>query len=455
MYFLIQSLSLWEYKQSGSCNKWFGLAIAVLWLLIQCLEHRNLTIAGCIEEQPSGKVEIEGAGSCKEPSLSARIAGGLAESPVSDEGHEAACVAASDGKHLLVCVINSLAFLFLPLCLYINCKAVLCDIMLIYLSQRKRSSSSNIKTQTRRKKGSKCLVFDRKMEGFKKEEIRKGPWKAEEDEVLIKHVKKYGPRDWSSIRSKGLLQRTGKSCRLRWVNKLRPNLKHGCKFSAEEERVVIDLQAEFGNKWARIATYLPGRTDNDVKNFWSSRQKRLARILQTSGTPSSSNSKPQKNKNEVPVFQDVPTLEAPVFSSSMEEETTYFDNPEQIRMMPLPSLVKTELPDGYANLGQYEPLSTIPFPQIPQLQPDLLFSPESHELLARLDDPYFLSVLGIADTPELGDAAQFSPGPPLFDPVSGCENSATTNPVTPDTLFDEFPSDMFDHIEPLPSPSEW
>jgi myb proto-oncogene protein len=63
------------------------------------------------------------------------------------------------------------------------------------------------------------------MEGFKKEEIRKGPWKAEEDEVLIMHVKKYGPRDWSSIRSKGLLQRTGKSSRLRWVNKLRPNLK--------------------------------------------------------------------------------------------------------------------------------------------------------------------------------------------------------------------------------------
>lgn len=65
----------------------------------------------------------------------------------------------------------------------------------------------------------------KKMEVKRDEGIRKGPWKAEEDEVLLNHVKKYGPRDWSSIRSKGLLQRTGKSCRLRWVNKLRPNLK--------------------------------------------------------------------------------------------------------------------------------------------------------------------------------------------------------------------------------------
>ena len=75
----------------------------------------------------------------------------------------------------------------------------------------------------------KCLEFDsekkKKMEVKRDEGIRKGPWKAEEDEVLLNHVKKYGPRDWSSIRSKGLLQRTGKSCRLRWVNKLRPNLK--------------------------------------------------------------------------------------------------------------------------------------------------------------------------------------------------------------------------------------
>lgn len=65
------------------------------------------------------------------------------------------------------------------------------------------------------------------------------------------------------------------------------------------------VQAQFGNRWAKIASFLSGRTDNDVKNFWSSRQKRLARILQTSGTTSKS----QKNKTKVPTLLDVPTLE--------------------------------------------------------------------------------------------------------------------------------------------------
>lgn len=84
----------------------------------------------------------------------------------------------------------------------------------------------------------------------------------------------------------------------------------GCKFTAEEERVVIELQAQFGNKWAKIATFLPGRTDNDVKNFWSSRQKRLARILQTSASSSSSNSsKSHRSRKDVTLFHQVPVLE--------------------------------------------------------------------------------------------------------------------------------------------------
>lgn len=72
----------------------------------------------------------------------------------------------------------------------------------------------------------------------------------------------------------------------------------GCKFSEEEERLVIELQAQFGNRWAKIATYLEGRTDNDVKNFWSSRRKRMERNSQRPQP-----SKPQKSKGKTPLNQ--------------------------------------------------------------------------------------------------------------------------------------------------------
>lgn len=71
-----------------------------------------------------------------------------------------------------------------------------------------------------------------------------------------------------------------------------------CKFSADEERVVLELQAKIGNKWAKIATYLPGRTDNDVKNFWSTRQKKLARMLNSS--------KSHKNSGNLTNFKHLP-----------------------------------------------------------------------------------------------------------------------------------------------------
>ncbi|XP_059633886.1 transcription factor DUO1 [Cornus florida] len=306
-------------------------------------------------------------------------------------------------------------------------------------------------------------------------EIKKGPWKAEEDEVLINHVKKYGPRDWSSIRSKGLLQRTGKSCRLRWVNKLRPNLKNGVKFSAEEERIVIELQAEFGNKWARIATYLPGRTDNDVKNFWSSRQKRLARILQTPTT----SSKLEKNRSAVAVLHHAPSLEAPKFSSSTEEESSsksqfcsssHFDNSEMIKMVPLPDLMNPNLLNFDPNLLQLQftpseenicnesqpqfPFSVLP----PPLQSVLPLSFESQELVTRLEDPNFLDAFGHADASELGSVAHIQLVQPYCGQEGDCQNGGrgeNDNPMTPDSFFDDFPADMFDHIEPLPSPSDW
>ncbi|KAJ4727235.1 MYB transcription factor [Melia azedarach] len=276
----------------------------------------------------------------------------------------------------------------------------------------------------------------------KREEIRKGPWKAEEDEVLINHVKQYGPRDWSSIRSKGLLQRTGKSGRLRWVNKLRPNLKNGCKFSLEEERIVIELQAQFGNKWARIATYLPGRTDNDVKNFWSSRQKRLARILQNSATPSPSNSKSHKVVKEI--FE---TSEDQKFKAIMEEESS--------SKAQLPDMVNPKLLHFGANYSDLQLTEDNPytesqlqihFPQIPYPQQDLTFSPESQELLATLEDPYFLDVFGPVDAPELSNEAQLPVEQPFFKPETSCMNGGkerSDKSVNSEALFEDFPTDMF------------
>ncbi|KAM6598398.1 hypothetical protein CsatA_018007 [Cannabis sativa] len=170
------------------------------------------------------------------------------------------------------------------------------------------------------------------------EYIRKGPWRAEEDEVLINHVKKNGPRDWSSIRSKGLLPRTGKSCRLRWVNKLRPDLKTGCKFSAEEERLIIELQAQVGNKWAKIATYLPGRTDNDVKNFWSSRKKKLQRLTHHHRPSSVPLKKAHKTKLKL---HQLPKDSSPESSPSYQSNCSHVE-PEELRMVvaPLPEMMK-------------------------------------------------------------------------------------------------------------------
>ncbi|KAG8387023.1 hypothetical protein BUALT_Bualt03G0210000 [Buddleja alternifolia] len=127
--------------------------------------------------------------------------------------------------------------------------------------------------------------------------LKKGPWTTSEDMMLVDYVRKHGEGNWNAVQRNSGLMRCGKSCRLRWANHLRPNLKKGA-FTADEEQLIVDLHAKIGNKWARMAAQLPGRTDNEIKNYWNTRLKRRHRA----GLPIY----PQEHHQEQPVNSPPP-----------------------------------------------------------------------------------------------------------------------------------------------------
>ncbi|XP_015077742.1 myb-related protein 306-like [Solanum pennellii] len=103
--------------------------------------------------------------------------------------------------------------------------------------------------------------------------VKKGPWTPEEDIILVSYIQEHGPGNWRNIPTNTGLLRCSKSCRLRWTNYLRPGIKRG-NFTEHEEKMIIHLQALLGNRWAAIASYLPQRTDNDIKNYWNTHLKK-------------------------------------------------------------------------------------------------------------------------------------------------------------------------------------
>ncbi|KAI3443301.1 uncharacterized protein J3R85_000232 [Psidium guajava] len=107
----------------------------------------------------------------------------------------------------------------------------------------------------------------------KKGEMNKGAWTKQEDQKLVDYIHKNGEGCWRSLPQAAGLLRCGKSCRLRWVNYLRPDLKRG-NFGEDEEDLIIKLHALLGNRWSLIAGRLPGRTDNEVKNHWNTHLRR-------------------------------------------------------------------------------------------------------------------------------------------------------------------------------------
>ncbi|XP_050221500.1 transcription factor MYB62 [Mercurialis annua] len=109
-------------------------------------------------------------------------------------------------------------------------------------------------------------------------DLRRGPWTLEEDTLLAHYIARHGEGRWNMLAKFAGLKRTGKSCRLRWLNYLKPDIKRG-NLTPQEQLLILELHSKWGNRWSKIAQHLPGRTDNEIKNYWRTRVQRQARQM--------------------------------------------------------------------------------------------------------------------------------------------------------------------------------
>ncbi|XP_077240229.1 transcription factor LAF1-like [Tasmannia lanceolata] len=188
-----------------------------------------------------------------------------------------------------------------------------------------------------------------------KAKFRKGLWSPDEDQKLKNYVLNYGHGCWSSVPSKAGLQRNGKSCRLRWINYLRPGLKRGV-FTVQEEDTIMSLHRLLGNKWSQIAIHLPGRTDNEIKNHWNSYLKKKITTVKEGFEPNKEvtpfpNSSPKILKTTPPPKQpnsqisnseSFETLDASMIT---DQSVPHIPNPHSLKenhINPLPKVLFSE-----------------------------------------------------------------------------------------------------------------
>ncbi|OVA14897.1 SANT/Myb domain [Macleaya cordata] len=159
--------------------------------------------------------------------------------------------------------------------------------------------------------------------------LKKGPWTPEEDQTLISYIQQYGHGNWRALPKQAGLLRCGKSCRLRWTNYLRPDIKRG-NFTREEEETIIKLHEMLGNRWSTIASRLPGRTDNEIKNVWHTHLKK--RLQHNQANREAKRQINENSKNELKMtrnsqqFENSPQQSSSDFSSGVDSSVVTTDN---------------------------------------------------------------------------------------------------------------------------------
>ncbi|XP_042944660.1 transcription factor MYB14-like [Carya illinoinensis] len=150
-------------------------------------------------------------------------------------------------------------------------------------------------------------------DGEKMPGTSRASWCPEEDRKLKAYIKQYGIRNWSKMPQAAGLTRSGKSCRLRWMNYLRPDIKRG-NFSQEDQETILKWHELLGNRWSEIAAKLPGRTDNEIKNYWHAHLKKLSKNNSSSTTISElvgTSEDVEANKNDSSGNQDLLLCDSP------------------------------------------------------------------------------------------------------------------------------------------------
>ncbi|KAJ4954017.1 hypothetical protein NE237_030849 [Protea cynaroides] len=159
------------------------------------------------------------------------------------------------------------------------------------------------------------------------QKVKRGLWSPDEDEKLIQYITTHGYSCWSEVPEKAGLQRCGKSCRLRWINYLRPDIRRG-RFSLEEENLIISLHSVVGNRWALIASHLPGRTDNEIKNYWNSWiKKKISRKSSTAMAAVAANAEltqPGCSSNQLNLVNQEVMTKAPIQETLFSSQSPFF-----------------------------------------------------------------------------------------------------------------------------------